>query len=265
MSIPGKVKDSQSYASDYAIGAARLALDQADCLSSELDLIVSLSISPSRIADDPAIAGPRLAHPVQRSLRAKHATVFDLLDADWTLALDFAQSHCRWLGYRNALVIRAEALADIENADCSGFSDGAGAIVLTTGSPDCRHVSSYADLGGLELASIDAISARQLDATRPVARFESRLDVATGQFDIGRSEFSAAVCTVLDDVRSRAIGPVAVLFHESWIGAVASVDDGIDHVEGARDIPNPFQLPAWLAECVTESHGTRDAERTVVL
>ncbi|MGY4730732.1 hypothetical protein [Burkholderia pyrrocinia] len=263
VSIPVAIDDLQSYSSGYAVSAARLALDQAGCLPSELDLIVSLSISPSRIVDDPAIAGPRLAHPVQRDLRARNAAVFDLLDADWTLALDFAQSHCRWLGYRHALVIRAEALADVEHADSSGFADGAGAIVLTTGNPNRCHVSSYADLGGLALASVDEISARHLDATCPVARFESRFDVATGRFDAERSEFSPAVRTVVDEVCNRTIRPVTMLFHESWLGAAISINDGVDHVEGARDIPNPFQLPAWLAGCVAESRGARDAEHTV--
>ncbi|MBN3819830.1 hypothetical protein G3N57_25930, partial [Paraburkholderia sp. Se-20369] len=98
VSIPDPAITAQSCANDYAVKAARQALLQAGCLPSELDLIVSLSISPSRMADAPSIAGPRLAHPVQRDLRARHAAVFDLLDADWTLALDLAQSHCRQLG-----------------------------------------------------------------------------------------------------------------------------------------------------------------------
>ena len=263
VTIPGEIHDLQSFASGYALGAARLAMDQAGCLPSELDLIVSLSISPSRIVDDPAIAGPRLAHPVQRDLRARHAVVFDLLDADWMLALDFAQSHCRWLGYRRALVVRAEALADVERACDSGFADGAGAIVLTAGSADRRHVSRYADVDAPAFASLEEIPAHGLDGTHELARFESRFDAATGCFGTEADALSAAVRTVVGEMRDHAAEPVAALFHESWLGVATAIDDGIDHVEGARDIPNPFQLPAWLAGRVAESRGTRFAERTV--
>ncbi|MGU7816808.1 hypothetical protein [Burkholderia sp. AW49-1] len=263
VSVPGTSHNLQSYASCYALGAAKQALDQAGCLPSELDLIISLSISPSRIVADPAIAGPRLAHPVQRDLRARHAAVFDLLDADWTLALDVAQSHCRWLGYRRALVVRAEALADVGCADNSGFADGAGAIVLTAGGTERRQVARYADVCGPAFASLDAVPACSLDGAHPVARFESRFDSATGCFSTERSALSSAIRTVVGEVRDHAAEPVAVLFHESWLGAAMGLDDGIEHVEGARDIPNPFQLPAWLAGCVTASRSARDAERTV--
>ena len=263
VAIPTIGNVSYSYSSAYAVGAARLALEQAGCLPSELDLIVSLSISPNRIVDDPAIAGPRLAHPVQRDLGARHATVFDLLDADWTIALDFAQSHCRWLGYQRALVVRAEALADVECVDASGFADGAGAIVLTSGGQDRRHISGYADIGGETFVSLDAIAARCRDANGPVARFESRFDVATGRFDAERDALSTAVRTVMDEMRSRVPSPVDVLFHESWLGAPTSVDDGVEVVGGAPAIPSPFQLPAWLAGCVAESRRACSANCSV--
>lgn len=261
--IPCKNYDMQSYATAYAIDAARLALDQARCLPSELDLIVSLSISPSRLVNDLAIAGPRLAHPVQRDLRARHACVFDLLDADWTLALDFTQSHCRGLGYRRALVIRAEALADVEHADASGFADGAGAIVLTPGRHGGSHVSSYVDVSGPGFASVDAIPVRRTGGASPVARFESRFDCATGRFDTDRDDFSGATRAVVDDVCNRAAAPVSVLFHESWLGAATSIGGAVACVEGARDIPNPFQLPAWLAGCVADAGPARGDGRTV--
>lgn len=94
IAVPGGAAHALEFANDYALKAARQALAKARCLPSELDLIVSLSVSPNRMADAAPIAGPRLAHPVQRDLRASNAAVFDLLDADWTLALDLVQSHC---------------------------------------------------------------------------------------------------------------------------------------------------------------------------
>ncbi|KVW43944.1 hypothetical protein WL13_01570 [Burkholderia ubonensis] len=270
VALPGAATAAQPYANDYAVNAARQALLQAGCLPSELDLIVSLSISPSRLADAPSIAGPRLAHPVQRDLRARHAVVFDLLDADWTLALDLAQSHCRQLGYRRALVVRAEALADVEQVATSGFADGAGAIVLTPSGHDRGYASSYADLESPPFATLDALPARRVNGALSLARFESRFDHATGRFDGEQANAAAAVRAVVDEVQSRIDRRAATLFCESWLSGWPSIAAGaegespVDVVAGSADIPNPFQLPAWLASRVADSMSLRDDEHTVV-
>ncbi|KVV10270.1 hypothetical protein [Burkholderia ubonensis] len=270
VALPGAATAAQPYANDYAVNAARQALLQAGCLPSELDLIVSLSISPSRLADAPSIAGPRLAHPVQRDLRARHAVVFDLLDADWTLALDLAQSHCRQLGYRRALVVRAEALADVEQVATSGFADGAGAIVLTPSGHDRGYASSYADLESPPFATLDALPARRVNGALSLARFESRFDQATGRFDGEPANAAAAVRGVVDEVQSRIDRRAATLFCESWLSGWPSIAAGaegespVDVVAGSADIPNPFQLPAWLASRVADSMSLRDDEHTVV-
>ncbi|KVO97523.1 hypothetical protein WJ83_22240 [Burkholderia ubonensis] len=270
VALPGAATAAQPYANDYAVNAARQALLQAGCLPSELDLIVSLSISPSRLADAPSIAGPRLAHPVQRDLRARHAVVFDLLDADWTLALDLAQSHCRQLGYRRALVVRAEALADVEQVATSGFADGAGAIVLTPSGHDRSYASSYADLESPPFATLDALPARRVNGALSLARFESRFDHATGRFDGEPANAAAAVRAMVDEVQSRIDRRAATLFCESWLSGWPSIAAGaegespIDVVAGSADIPNPFQLPAWLASRVADSMSLRDDEHTVV-
>ncbi|KVZ03315.1 hypothetical protein [Burkholderia ubonensis] len=270
VALPGAATAAQPYANDYAVNAARQALLQAGCLPSELDLIVSLSISPSRLADAPSIAGPRLAHPVQRDLRARHAVVFDLLDADWTLALDLAQSHCRQLGYRRALVVRAEALADVEQVATSGFADGAGAIVLTPSGHGRGYASSYADLESPPFATLDALPARRVNGALSLARFESRFDHATGRFDGEPANAAAAVRAMVDEVQSRIDRRAATLFCESWLSGWPSIAAGaegelpVDVVAGSADIPNPFQLPAWLASRVADSMSLRDDEHTVV-
>ncbi|KVC99640.1 hypothetical protein WI78_10645 [Burkholderia ubonensis] len=270
VALPGAATAAQPYANDYAVNAARQALLQAGCLPSELDLIVSLSISPSRLADAPSIAGPRLAHPVQRDLRARHAVVFDLLDADWTLALDLAQSHCRQLGYRRALVVRAEALADVEQVATSGFADGAGAIVLTPSGHDRGYASSYADLESPPFATLDALPARRVNGALSLARFESRFDHAIGRFDGEPANAAAAVRAMVDEVQSRIDRRAATLFCESWLSGWPSIAAGaegespVDVVAGSADIPNPFQLPAWLASRVADSMSLRDDEHTVV-
>ncbi|KUZ74157.1 hypothetical protein WI36_15055 [Burkholderia ubonensis] len=270
VALPGAATAAQPYANDYAVKAARQALLQAGCLPSELDLIVSLSISPSRIADAPSIAGPRLAHPVQRDLRARHAVVFDLLDADWTLALDLAQSHCRQLGYRRALVVRAEALADVEQVATSGFADGAGAIVLTPSGHERGYASRYADLESPPFATLDALPARRVNGALSLARFESRFDHATGRFDGEPANAAAAVRAMVDEVQSRIDRRAATLFCESWLSGWPSIAAGaggewrVDVDAGPADVPNPFQLPAWLASRVADSMSLRDDEHTVV-
>ncbi|ACB67967.1 conserved hypothetical protein [Burkholderia ambifaria MC40-6] len=270
VAIPDSATTAQSCANDYAIKAARQALLQAGCLPSELDLIVSLSISPSRMADAPTIAGPRLAHPVQRDLRARHAAVFDLLDADWTLALDLAQSHCKQLGYRRALVVRAEALADVEQVATSGFADGAGAIVLTPAGHDRVYASRYADLESPPFATLDALPARRVNGILSLARFESRFDHAAGRFDAEPANAATALRAMVDAVQSRIDRRVATLFCESWLSGWPSIVTGVgrdfhvDVVSGSTDIPNPFQLPAWLASRVAHSRSLRDDEHTVV-
>jgi 3-Oxoacyl-[acyl-carrier-protein (ACP)] synthase III len=270
IAVPGSSgQDALAYACDYAVKAARRALSKARCLASELELIVSLSVSPSRMADAPCIVGPRLAHPVQRDLRATNAAVFDLLDADWTLALDFAQSHCRQLGYRRALVVRADTFADAEGKASSGLSDGAGAIVLTAGHIDRFH-ASYADLDAPILVSLDAVPARHTHETGIVARFHGLFDAAAGRFTAQPVNAQAAARAVVHDVQSRIDAARFELFRESWLSGWLSADEGFESacegdqlIDGAADIPPAFQLPAWLAMRTSDATPVRRDAQTV--
>ncbi|AOJ72095.1 MULTISPECIES: hypothetical protein [Burkholderia] len=268
IAVSDGAKHALPFANDYAVKAARQALSKARCLPSELDLIVSLSVSPNRMADAAPIAGPRLAHPVQRDLRASNAAVFDLLDADWTLALDLVRSHCRQLGYRRALVVRAEALADVEGAESGGYADGAGAIVLAPGRDD-RYHASYADLDAPSLATLGAVPARHMHETGIVARFDGGFDPATGRFRTQPSNADAAVRSVVGDVRSKIDAPVSELFRESWLRGWLSDEPGfasetrVDMIDGAADIPAAFQLPAWLATRAAASAGVRGDAQVV--
>lgn len=252
IAVPGGAAHALEFANDYALKAARQALAKARCLPSELDLIVSLSVSPNRMADAAPIAGPRLAHPVQRDLRASNAAVFDLLDADWTLALDLVQSHCRQLGYRRALVVKAEALADVEGAQAGGYADGAGAIVLAPGRGD-RYHASYADLDAPSLATLAGVGARHAHETGAVARFEGGFDPAAGSFRRVPRNAGAAMCEVVGDVRSKVDAPISELFRESWLRGWLEDEAGfageprVDVIDGDAGVPAAFQLPAWLA------------------
>jgi 3-Oxoacyl-[acyl-carrier-protein (ACP)] synthase III len=266
-------RDASACACDHAVKAARRALSNARCLASELDLIVSLSVSPSRIADAPRIVGPRLAHPVQRDLRATHAAVFDLVDADWTLALDFAQSHCRQLDYRRALVVRAEALADTEGSASSGLSDGAGAIVLTTNKKD--SFAAYADIDAPAFVRLDGVSARHSHETGMVARFAGSFDESAGYFAVRADAMRAALRALVLGMRSTLDAKRFVAFHESWLRGwllpPAEKEFGFGRgcdelIGGAVGVPPAFQLPAWLStRTSSDAPAPCDAPTVVVM
>ncbi len=264
VALPDGKNGTFPYASDYAVKAARQALAKARCLPSELDLIVGLSVSPSRLANAASIAGPRLGHPVQRDLRAGNAVVFDLLDADWSLALDLTQSHCRQLGYRRALVIRAELLTDVEQAAQGGLSDGAGAIVLAPGQTD-NDYPSYADLEAPALLQMHAVPAEYSHTNGFVARLDSLFDPLSGQFKSTPDNVGAAFNTVIQDVLDRIGTTIAELFCESWISSWLPFDTccheekSIAVIAGAANVPPFFQLPAWLGKRIDERAALRPA------
>lgn len=239
------------YASDHACKAARAALAMARCLPSELDLIVSLSVSPNRIADARNMAGPRLCHPVQRELRASNAMAFDLLDADWVFALDVAESHCRAMNYRRALVVRAESLGDVDGAAESGLADGGGAIVMTVRRDEPCHVS-HGDLKRPPLVTLGTLTSRQMHDSGRVARAQGDYNAATGAFPRPEGP-GAALEFVVNGVLDSTTGPVDHLFHESWMAGWLSCEvwcrgtRRIALARGAREVPASFQLPHWLA------------------
>nr|WP_221320177.1 hypothetical protein [Chitinivorax tropicus] len=255
--MPDTPPNPNALASDYAVKAARQALSQARTLPSEIDLIISLSISPSRVATAANIAGPRLSHPIQRDLRASHAVVFDLLDADWSFALDIAQSYCRQLGYRRALVVRAECLADVAQVAGSGFSDGAGAIVLTSGRRP--HRAAYGELGIPPLVSAPALSVAQIHDTGCYARLDSCYDAQAQRFAAHPAQVGRVFETIIESVLSSQDGPVDRLFCESWLSpwlphqTWAHRADHIMIEHASTDVPMLFQFPAWLADRLRQS------------
>jgi hypothetical protein len=202
------------------------------------------------VADSVSIAGPRLAHPVQRDLRAHQAYVFDLLDADWTFALDIAQSQSRALGFRRALVVRAEALDDVEGIECSGLADGAGAIVFTVDTHKPTR-ASYAQLDAEALVEMTTAAASD---TRYVARIDGHFDGAGRRFPSVPHGVGAAAENVVGHVLGGGGATPGALFRESWLDnwlpfASWSHGDRRMEVAGAdADVPAPYQLPAWLAE-----------------
>ena len=117
---------------DYAVAASQEALAAAGLSATNVDLIVTASISPDHLSDDTCIMGPRLCHPLQRELGAHRAVVFDVHDACWVFALDVAQSFLQGLCLTNALVVRADCPEGVDPGGACGlmWDAGAGALVI---------------------------------------------------------------------------------------------------------------------------------------
>lgn len=98
------------------------ACDKAHCLPSEIDAIVSLSLSPNHLAISSEIAGPRIGHPLQRALNASNAYVFDMMDSSTAKTLHIADIFTSTQRYKRILFIRAECNLGSKNDQESGFS-----------------------------------------------------------------------------------------------------------------------------------------------
>ena len=121
----------QDSASDYAVNAARRALDMAGIRTDEVDLIIACTFSADYIF-------PPLSAKVQMALKAPHAQIFDLQAncTGFVTGLTVASDRMKIdPSVRHALVIGVELCSRyIDRADVNTviyLSDGAGAAVLT--------------------------------------------------------------------------------------------------------------------------------------
>ncbi len=112
-----------------ATRAAQKALDVADMLPSDIDLIIVATATPEHIF-------PSTASLVQDYLGATNAGAFDLSAAcsGFVYALDMAASKIQTGAINTAIVIGAETLSRVvdwaDRNTCILFGDGAGAVVL---------------------------------------------------------------------------------------------------------------------------------------
>jgi 3-oxoacyl-[acyl-carrier-protein] synthase-3 len=115
--------------SELALPAAREALERAEVLASELDLIILGTSSPDR-------PFPAAACVLQRQLGADRAMAFDVLAAcsSWLYAASIAERYIAAGGVQRALVVGSEVLSRLldytDRGTCILFGDGAGAAVL---------------------------------------------------------------------------------------------------------------------------------------
>ncbi|MBV8270850.1 MAG: hypothetical protein JO067_01110 [Cupriavidus sp.] len=163
---------------DRLLPVVNLALTEAGLTARDLDLIATISISPDRVAIDPAILGPRVGHPLQRAIGASRAYVFDMLDASLAKVMHAVDIFAHAQRYENVLIVRTDHCAglDLQLGSDLHLPDGALAMACR---PDGRSRFSSAALADLSPAVTlaDRIVRDALDV-KATMRFASPPDLA---------------------------------------------------------------------------------------
>jgi len=147
--------------------AAQKALEVADILPVDLDLIIVATSTPEHVF-------PSTASLIQDWLGASKAGAFDLSAAcsGFVYALDMAAQAIRSGSKRTALVIGSETMSRVLNwqdrSTCILFGDGAGAVVLQAGHTEGGVLSSVlrSDGAGHDLLAIPTHNIRELNGHR---------------------------------------------------------------------------------------------------
>lgn len=122
----------------------------------DIDLIVSLSLSPDHLVSNSCVMGPRVGHPLQRELGAENAFVFDAMDSSLAKTLYMVNTLSIAQGYCNVLIVRSENTVHLRACPETGFSiaNGAAAMLLAP-DPDqyftSRSVSSASSMLRVDL------------------------------------------------------------------------------------------------------------------
>jgi 3-oxoacyl-[acyl-carrier-protein] synthase III len=117
------------YTSQFAVRAARQAIERARIDPAEIDLLICATVTPDQLL-------PSTGCLIQAELGANKAAAFDLVAAcsGFLYGLTLADSMIRTGQCRRALVIGAEILTQYvdytDRSTCVIFGDGAGAAVL---------------------------------------------------------------------------------------------------------------------------------------
>ncbi len=151
-------REDGTQASDLAVNAAKLALDQSSMDANDIDLLIFASCAQD-------ITEPATANILQEKLEARNAQVFDVKNAcnSFLNGIDIAESHIRAGKARTALVAVGETLSLGINWNIQSIEElrtnmaaltlgDAGAAAVLRGDPDANgrgiltsHFESYGD------------------------------------------------------------------------------------------------------------------------
>ena len=137
-----RIKSPEENTSDFCIGAAQQALQEAGLPPSNLDFIIVGTVSGD-------MRFPATAIFVQARLEAHQAAAMDISAAcsGFIYGLIIADIMIAAGKYRNILVIGAESMSHMTDWEdrntCVLFGDGAGAAIVTPSDGNCGILSSY--------------------------------------------------------------------------------------------------------------------------
>ncbi len=152
-----RIVDNGAATSDLAIEASLRALDDAKVLPSEVDLIITSTITPDCLF-------PSTSCFIQEKIGANNAGAFDILAAcaGFIYALSIAKNFIISGSTKTVLVVGAECLSKItdytDRSTCILFGDGAGAAVVqrSNGKREIIKTHLFADGSQADILTLPA-------------------------------------------------------------------------------------------------------------
>ena len=186
-------------ASDLAVEASLRALNDANVLPTEVDLIVTSTITPDCLF-------PSTSCYIQEKLGARNAGAFDLLAAcaGFVYALSVAKSFVASGAMKTVLVVGTECMSKItdytDRSTCILFGDGAGAVVVQQGNGRREIITTHLGSDGsqAELLMLPA-GGSKLPASRETV--DSRLHYIKLR---GKEVFKQAIINMVDVITKTA-------------------------------------------------------------
>ena len=186
-------------ASDLAVEASLRALNDANVLPTEVDLIVTSTITPDCLF-------PSTSCYIQEKLGARNAGAFDLLAAcaGFVYALSVAKSFVASGAMKTVLVVGTECMSKItdytDRSTCILFGDGAGAVVVQQGNGGREIITTHLGSDGsqAELLMLPA-GGSKLPASRETV--DSRLHYIKLR---GKEVFKQAIINMVDVITKTA-------------------------------------------------------------
>lgn len=196
-----RIANEKESTATLAYKAAQRALEIADILPVDLDLIIVATSTPENIF-------PSTASLVQDWLNAGHAGAFDLSAAcsGFVYALNMAADSIRAGSIKHALVIGAETMSRVmdwqDRSTCILFGDGAGAVVLQASEIQGGVLSSVlrSDGAGCDLLAIPSVGSIDADESRAGANGHKLFKM----YMVGGEVFKFATRVVNDSIEQAA-------------------------------------------------------------
>jgi 3-oxoacyl-[acyl-carrier-protein] synthase III len=193
-----RIANEKESTATLAYKAAQRALEVADILPIDIDMIIVATSTPENVF-------PSTASLVQDWLNASHAGAFDLSAAcsGFVYALNMAADSIRAGSIQRALVIGSETMSRIldwqDRNTCILFGDGAGAVVLEASKIPGGVLSSVlrSDGAGCDLLAIPSVGSIDAEESRASANGHKLFKM----YMVGSEVFKFATRVVNDSIQ----------------------------------------------------------------